>query len=594
MRRVTALFSISWLILAGGCAALPAPQPAPAPEAPKRAEARAETQAATRPAEGVAGPGAPTVVETRSPLDTDLLFELLVAEFAGQRGALDISASNYLDAAKQSQDAQVARRAAQVAIYGRDYDMALDAARLWAELAPDDLEARQSLAALYLKSGQLEAATTEMTAIIAATEDRAQAFALIGNLLIREPDSAAAVAAMQKVIRPYGDDPDALFALAHLASNRGHHEQALATLDRLLEAEPELVKALVTKATVLHRMGEKEGAVASIRSAVELEPKNADLRLTYARLLVDSRRLDEARVQFEKLEKALPDNADVVYALGLLAMQAENLDAAERYFRKLLAGDSHSNEAAYALGQIAELREDPDQAMQWYRSVGEGENYMDAQLRVAQLILERDGLDAARAHLASLELGDPEQRLRRYLAEGALLTEAERFEQAMSIYSDGLASFADNTDLLYARAMAAERIDRIDLLERDLRAVLQLEPDNTQALNALGYTLADRTDRYQEARELIERAFEQAPDDPAVIDSMGWVLYRLGENKEAADHLRRALNLQRDGEIAAHLGEVLWVSGDKQQAREVWNQALEYAPDHEILRSVIERFTGKP
>ncbi len=585
MRRFKPLFAGGLLLAAAGCSTLPTPETSPADSSPSPAPVPASIAPATP-------QPAPAQVPSDTPLDGGLLYELLVAEFAGQRGALQLSAASYLDAAERTRDPRVARRAVHVSVFGRDFARALAAAKLWVELAPDDIEARQSLATLLLRQGEAEAATRELESVVAAIGDSEQAFALITSLLTRERDTDIALRVMQRLVEPRAEDPHALYAIAHLANSRGHSEQALQSLDQLLSQEPEWVKALVLKSSVLHKLGEKEGAVASIRAAVDLSPNDTELRLNYARLLIDAQRLDQARAQFRHLEKALPDNPDIAYALGLLAMQAEELDVAERYFRKLLRVDARSNEAAYALGQIAEEREDRQQAMQWYQSVGQGDNFMDARLRIAQIIADRDGVEQARAYLAGLELGTPDQRLRRYLAEGALLRQMDRDADALEVYSDGLAIFIDNTELLYARAMAAESVDRIDLLEQDLIAILEKEPDHARALNALGYTLADRTDRFQEAKTYIERAFEQSPDDPAVIDSMGWVLYRMGEYQEAATHLRRALALQPDGEIAAHLGEVLWALGETEQARDVWNQALEYAPDDPRLQRVMERFVG--
>ncbi|SCZ57904.1 tetratricopeptide repeat protein [Thiohalomonas denitrificans] len=532
-------------------------------------------------------PGATSRIEPR------MLYQLLVAEFAGQRGDLGLSARSYLNTARSSRDPQVARRAVHVAVYGRDYERARDAAELWVELEPDSVEARQSLAALQIKAGQLDAAVEHLGVVLDSFgDDLTQGFSLVTSLLSREQNGKHALQVMQQLMQKYPGNMEALYAYAELAGKIGDNGEALKALDQILDANPERVEALILKANLLHRTRQPAEAVAAMQRAVELQPENSNLRLSYARLLVDAQRLEAARRQFRSLESELPDDPDIAHALGLLAIQAEDLDEAERYFRKLLESDQHKSQAALALGQIAESQDDPQQAIQWYNSVS-GEAFMDARLRVALLIANEDGLDAAREYLHGLELGAPEQRLRRVMAEGMLLSDAQRHEEAMAVYSRGLESFEGNSDLLYARAMASERVDRIDLLEQDLKTILESEPDNTQALNALGYTLADRTDRYEEAKSYIERAYEQAPADPAIVDSMGWVLYRLGEHEEALNYLRRALSLQHDGEIAAHLGEVLWVTGQRDQAREIWDEALEYAPEHELLQNVIERFTSR-
>lgn len=574
MKHLFSAFTVG-LTLLGGCAAL---QPAPAPEV-------IAGEPAALPDARAAASAAP------SALTADLLYDLLVAEFAGQRGALKLSAHTYLRAARETRSAGVARRAVQVAVYSRDFDTALEAARLWSELAPADSEAHESLGALLLRAEETEAAVVEFEAVLRlAGANPSEAFGHLTAVLSRERDPKRALAVMRRLAESRGDDPVAIYALAHLESALGDQEAALASLARLLKADPRHVQGLLLRANAQHKLGRKPEAAASVAEAVALKPEDADLRLTYARMLVDARDFDTARKQFRILERKLPDNGDIIYALGLLALEADDTREAERQFRRLLDHEERSGEAAYALGQLAEAKGDLAAARRWYEAVADGSTFFDARLRSAQIIARTEGVDAARDYLAAVELGTPDQRLRRYLAEGTLLRDAGRYEDAIELYSDALTIFIDNADLLYARAMTAERIGRIDVLEEDLRNVLAKDPDNIQALNALGYTLADRTDRVAEARDYILRAFEKSPNDPAIIDSMGWVLYRLGRHDEAIGHLRRALELLQDGEIAAHLGEVLWVSGNRDEARRIWNQALEYAPDHQVLQQAIERF----
>jgi tetratricopeptide (TPR) repeat protein len=563
------------LTLLGGCAAVEPATDAMVPIAGEAAAASVREPAPALP----------------SALTADLLYDLLVAEFAGQRGALKLSAHTFLRAARETRSAGVARRAVQVAVYSREFDTALEAARLWTALAPTDSEAHESLGALQLRAGQVDAAVaTFETVLQLAGEASGEAFGHLTAVLSRERDPKQALAVMRRLAEPRGNDLVAIYALSHLESALGEHEAALGSLDRLLKADPRHVQGLLLRANVQHKLGRKTEAAASVAAALALKPDDADLRLTYARMLVDARDFEAARKQFRALEQKLPGNGDIIYALGVLALEAEDTREAERHFRRLLDNPERSGEAAYALGQLAETTGDLAGARRWYESVADGATFLDARLRTAQLISRAEGVDAARSYLAGLELGTPEQRLRRYMAEGTLLRDAGRYQDAIELYSDALAVFIDNTDLLYARAMAAERIDRIDVLEEDLLSVLAKDPDNVQALNALGYTLADRTDRIAEARDYVQRAFEKSPNDPSIIDSMGWVLYRLGEHEVAIRHLRRALELLQDGEIAAHLGEVLWVSGNQEEARRVWTQALEFAPDHEVLQRAIERF----
>ncbi len=206
------------------------------------------------------------------------------------------------------------------------------------------------------------------------------------------------------------------------------------------------------------------------------------------------------------------------------------------------------------------------------------------------LLAKQDKLDSAREHLHAIRSRNSKEGVRLYLVESELLIEADRHADARGVYDHALAEHPEDSDLLYARAMLAEKMDRLDLLEEDLRSIISREPNNAQALNALGYTLADRTDRYQEAYEFISRALEIKPDDYYILDSMGWVLYRLGRHQEALEYLRRAAGLTDDSEVAAHLGEVLWVTGDKAGAHKVWESALETTPDDERLLELMKRY----
>lgn len=576
MKRISMLVAGVWVLV--GCTAV-----APRDEAALPAEEAIQEEA---PVPGAESDKAPPVE-----LSSGLLYQLLVGEVSAQRGELEMSAHAYQQAAAYTRDPRLARRATQIAVYARDYTTALKAARLWVELSPEAMEAQQSLAALLIRQGQADEAMTHLEKLLTLSPDgTAHGFMLVTNILAREQDKRRALQVMEALVAPRRDDLDAVFAYANLAYLVEELHLAMQQVDRLLVMQPKLPRALVLKANVLRKMGRDEEALAAYRGALDALPRDSALRLGYARLLVDMERLPEAREQFRLLGKQLPDNADVVYAEGLLAMQAGDLAQAEKHFKRLFELGQRVDEAAYALGQIAENRERPDEALRWYRQVTDGNNYLNAMVRSAVLIQRQQGLEAARAYLRSVELQTSQQELRLRLVEGELLRDAGQPEAAQQVYDEALAEFPDNIELLYARAMNAEGMGRLDLLERDLNAILKQEPDNVQALNALGYTLADRTDRHQEAFDLVRRAYEQRPDDPAIMDSMGWVLYRLGRLEEAEFHLRRALDKHFDGEIAAHFGEVLWVRGRHEEARQVWQDALQRVPDHALLKRVIERY----
>jgi len=575
MRIPQRLLTAGLLLSLAGCAATPE-KPAPAPAGEVAAQASP----------------APEKNLPATPLSPDLLYKLLVAEFAAQDGQLRLSADAYLKGAQESGDPRLARRATQTAIYARDAAAALRAAKLWVELDPESIDARQSLAALLIRNGQNEEALPHLEKIIAFSPQGKQGhgYLLVANLLARSDDPQLALQQMGQLTAPYKDDPEALFAHAELAHQLGENDKARNLLKQVLTKQPRRTDALILQARVLHSLGEQDAALDSLKQALKQNPDNDQMRLTYARMLVDARHLKEARREFRKLNKRLPDNSDVIYALGLLALEAGDIEDAEPYFMDLVRLGERDEEARFALGQIAQSRNNTQEAIDWYQSVPKGERYMEAQLQAAQLIADDEGIDKAIEYLQQLPLNSADERIQRYLAKAELLVSKERYEEAMTTYEEGLAVFKDNTELLYARALTAEKFGHIEILERDLKRIIELDPGNAQALNALGYTLADSTDRFEEAYGYIKRAYALRPDDPAILDSMGWGLYRLGRYDEAIEYLRKALKKLPDAEIAAHLGEVLWIKGDKDEAKKVWNAAKKLDPEQEVLKETLKRF----
>ncbi len=526
-------------------------------------------------------------------MSAGLLYQLLVAEFAAQEGQMRLSADAYLKSAQETRDPRLARRATQAAVYARDAVAALTAADLWVELQPESIDARQSLAALLIRNGQVEEAGPHLKKIIAFSPEgkRGHGFQLVANLLASTDNPEQSMQLMAQLTADYPDNPDALYAHAQLAHDLEEYEKARELLQELLKQEPERTDALLLQARVLHKLGEEQKALESLHQALQQNPDNDRMRMTYARMLVDTGKLKAARKEFRILHKHLPQNSDVIYALGLLALEAGDIDDAEPFLLDLVRLGEREEEARFALGQIAQVRNQPQEAIDWFTSVPRGERYLEAQAIAASIMADEQGLAPAVEYLQQLPLNAENDRIHRYMVIADLYAEKKRFDAAMATYDEALAKYPDNTQLLYSRAITAEQFGRIDILEQDLRQILKGEPNNAQALNALGYTLADQTKRYKEAYDYIQKAYALQPDDPAILDSMGWGLYRLGRYDEALDYLHRAADkMPRDPEVAAHLGEVLWVSGDKEQARRVWNAALEHTPDHKVLKETLKRF----
>jgi tetratricopeptide (TPR) repeat protein len=528
-----------------------------------------------------------------SDLDPDFLYQFLIAEIAGQRGDIELASSTYLELARSSGDPRVAKRATEVAVYAKRDDIALETARIWYEHEPTSATARRTLADLLIKSGDLQAARPLLAQMLATSPGGpARPLMQLYGICASYPDKGEVYALVRDLTAPYLGVPEAHYALAQAAYSDGQPKQALKSADMALRLRPDWQQGALLKSQILREQKRGDG-IAYLRTFLKSHPDAHEVRLNYARGLVAERRYPEAKREFQILLKANPRNSKLAFTLALLSSQIGDNVAADEQFRAALAlGYSDPNAVYFQLGQVNEDLKRNDEAARWYRSVQEGDQFVLAQTRYALLLARRDGVDAARRYLHSLEVVDDAQRVQIVQAEAQMLREVRQNEQCYKVLNDALDTYPDNPSLLYDVALAAEKIDRIDIVESRLLRLIELEPDSAQAYNALGYTLADRTDRYADAREFIGEALALAPNDPYILDSMGWVEYRLGNYEEALRYLRRAYDTSQDPEIAAHLGEVLWVTGTRQEARRIWDDSAGSYPDNELLQQVMRRFLG--
>ncbi len=518
-------------------------------------------------------------------------YHLLVAEMAINRGQTALAVEHYLALAKSQNNAEIAERAVRVAVYGENLEAAVAAAQRWVELDPERVEAKQVIAAIYIRQDRADDAFAYLDGLIQSSslEDK-QLFVSMLGVLAREKNTSTVMAVTRKIADKYGDRAYALYLHGMVSAQGGQSEEALAYLDRALSIE-EIEGVHNARAKLLLKLGRHEEAVGSLEKAVSRLPDDQSLRLTYARLLVDVKQYEKARKEFEKLHEASPDDAELLYTLGLLSLESQRLDDAEKYLLKLVKTGQREGEAQYYLGRINEGRKRYDDAIDWYKQVHDGQYQFDARLRIADMLGKSGRIEEAHDYLKAMLKGSQSNAslIRIYLAEGELLRSVKKFDEAMEVYNTALGIVPGNNDLLYVRALTAQNVGRIDILEADLKAILKTEPDNAHALNALGFTLADQTKRYDEAYKLLKRAIEIMPEDPAIIDSFGWVNYRLGNYDEAIMLLRRALSRFDDAEIAAHLGEVLWISGNQEEAQTIWKKALKKSPNDPLIEAVMRR-----
>jgi len=523
-------------------------------------------------------------------LSEQILYQYLLAEIAAQRGQLDLAAEAHLDLARRTRDARVARRATELALHRQDLAQAMQAARLWLELEPESVKALQTWITLQASAGRLEGLRPHLAAYLKASgEHVGLAFLQIQALFARHPDKRAELELIADLARGYPEVPEAHFAVAQAAWGAELYDRAEQALEEAHRLRPEWEAVVLFKGQILQRRGEDE-MLAYWRGYLERHPQAREVRLAYARQLARAGRFAESRQQFEALLQQAGESPEIHLAIGLLAMQLEDLDAAEVYLAKALElGHPDDGQVKLYLGHLNESRRRYEQALQWYQAVGKGPRRFPAQLQSAIVMGKLGRVAEARALLGGLSVASEAERIQVVQAEAQVLREAGEHQAVFDLLSGELAKRPDSPELLYDRAMAAEKVSRVEVLEQDLRRLIALKPDHAHAYNALGYTLADRTDRIGEALELLQKALALAPEDPFILDSMGWALFKADRLDEALDYLRRAYAARPDPEIAAHLGEVLWKMSRKDEARRVWEAALKDHPDNEVLRETVSR-----
>jgi len=507
-------------------------------------------------------------------LDADLLFDYLLGEIAARQGAFAVAQQSYREAALVASDAYAAERATLLALHVKDLDAALEGASLWSQFAPNDSDARKYLGVLLLREGRFDEALLQfdgMRRIVQAG----------GN------DGRLAVAT---VLADDPNAPDALYALALLDTAHGNLSQAEQELARALEARPAWPLARVLLSRVLVARKQVDQALEVLSLGVKKSPEDKLLRKTYARLLVGAGRNAMALEQFRSLHAANRDDVEVAYGYAMLATEQESLDEAREVWSQLRGNSEHHGEANYFLGQIEEKAGNEALALELYQGIEQGPLAVDATIRAARLLQETGKLEDARVLLRLRRLTNPKREVDLYLVEAQLL-HAEEAPQAtvLGVYAEALRRHPQDLDLLYNRGLYFSEVARYQEMEADFRAVLEQDPDNVNANNALGYMLAEQNIRLDEARAYIEKAYRQKPELAAVIDSMGWVLYRLGELGEAIRYLREAYEKDPDDEIAAHLIEALWENGDREEARKLLRDARRNSPDSDYLRELGER-----
>ena len=522
-----------------------------------------------------------------------LLYEFLLGDIAAQRGRPELAAQAYLDLAKTTRDPRVARRAAQLTFEAHQYDQSVEAFMLWQQLEPSSPLAKQMLVSLLLSGGKLKEARPHVDELLAADQQNiGRSFMNLYGLLARVPDKAAALDWLIEVAHPYPKVPEAHWALAQSASVANKHELALSEAHEAVTLRPDWDIAVVLEAQLMQRK-DPEASAALLKKYLQAHDDKKDVRLFYARMLLEQKKYVPAREEFGRLLQQRPGSPELAFAIAMISLQLGELDRAEQELRQALASkgkDKDDDTLNYYLGQLGEAKNDEAMAILHYRQIKGGEHLYASQLRVAYLLNKTGKLDEARKTLKSTKPKDDAQRVQLLMIESQFLREAKKYDESFKVLAQGLEKFPNEPELLYQSALIADKMNKPDVFEQLLRKLIKVDPNNAHPYNALGYSWLERNVRVAEAMELVEKAYKLAPDDIAIVDSMGWGYFRLGQYDKSIAFLRRAYQANPDPEIAAHLGEALWMSGDKAGAQQVWSENSKANPKNETLQAVIKRF----
>jgi tetratricopeptide (TPR) repeat protein len=524
--------------------------------------------------------------------DSEAVYLLLTAELAGQRGEYETALDNYLKASVLTRDARVAERAVQIALYLKKTDRALEAARLWRERAPDSPEAARLYAMLLAKNGRADEALEQLRQFLAMPKvDLENSLIELVKLLNADMSKEDGLNLMRRLLESYPRMAELHFAYALLATDKEEYRLALEEAERALALHPDWNRARLLQAQVMSRMGDSQKAREAIEQALKRDPGNIRLRMIYSQFIAKAGDKRGAERELEKILAKEPGNEDARFGLASLQMENGKLEPARQSFMRLSESARWKMQAFFYLGLIEARKNRLQPALQWFDKVTEGQLAFDAKVNAITALISLGQTTEARRRLADVRGHFPQEALRLYLLEAELLTKNKDYAGAFEVLSQALEEMPGQPELLYTRALTAEQLDRVDVVEGDLRAVLEKNPDDANALNALGFTLADRNEKLEEAGKYLARALELKPDDPAILDSYGWLRYRQGDYPTAVEYLQRAYDKLKDPEIGSHLGEALWASGKRQEAREVLRETLRKGgPEHENVKKVMEKY----
>lgn len=523
----------------------------------------------------------------------ETLYSLILAEIAAQRNRLDVTLGQYVQQAHDTRDPGIVARANRIARYLGSHQSSLSTAQLWIEIEPQSIEARQVVITELLHYRRYQEAINNIDHLLRYSPNLNFDHLVENAQRMTAQERASLLEHFKPLTNNHAKSASTWFTYALLLKQNNQTMEALEATEKALQLEPAYASAMITKGALLGHLGKQKQALKWIKKSVKQLPNNARLRIVYARMLINAKQYKNAQDQFSILVEQSPNNGDLILSLAILSLENNLPSQAEAYLQRLININQRTNDAYFYLGELYRSENRFDTALVQYRAVKTGGKLLNARAAIASLLNQQGKLEEARQSLHADRALYPDFTVQLFIAESNLLAKNEQYEESLRVLSAALQKHPGNTTILYNRAMVGEKLNQLDLLESDLQTIISKEPGNALALNALGYTLADRSQRLEEALSYITKAIELSPNDPAIMDSMGWVQYKLGNYDTALNYLQKAISLMNDHEIAAHLGEVLWVTGQQEKAQKVWKEALKLNADSEPLKTVMEKFGSK-
>lgn len=528
--------------------------------------------------------------ESKTSIDPDVMFMLLTAEIAGQRGQYDVALEGYMEAAKRVNDPRFAERAAMIGMYAKNVGKTDEAVSLWMNQDPSNLAPRKIAALSALKNGDKQAAVEHLSMLMKTDPAGFDKTVMELSAAVQKEDKIPFVyEVLDDIAVKSPNQASVYFLQSLLAAQMKNTTLAETKIEQTLKIQPEWDKAIIFQAQLAAFSEDTTKAKSLLKNALVKYPDNEKIKKLLAQVLIKSEDYEAAGEVYRNLIATNPNDTDNQFAYGLVHLQLDRDDNAEEIFTKLADKPEWRSQSSFYLGKIEEKRGNNDRALVWFDKVTEPPLAIEASLSAISLLAKDKRIDEATALLERLRVRYPEQKQRMVLMQADLYNQQKKYQQAFDLLTTALLDQGEDKELLYTRALMAERIGKFDILEADLRKILAKNPDNPEALNALGYSLLDKTHRYMEAEKYLRRALELQPNEAVIMDSYGWLQFRLGHTEKALDYLQRAYQKKQEHEIAAHLVEVLWVLGRKNEASVLFDKSIKLAPDDEYLLDVQRR-----